>query len=327
MRASLPKYLPFVLISFVGINGIFFLLRNNVKFAYTLHSSIAQLYPAEPAAGDINKWTDYNNKYTAEEIRVGTDIINSRLRIDTILGEYEKAIAIGKWLKKSFSKQEGYPSATLGNLSPLHQYILLINKKNEKLWCSHYQAMFGFYCTLAGIKNRYVEVVPIEGAQKAGYHEVNEIYLTASQSWVMIDVTRNILSVKQQQKLLTAAGYYRQLINGKMDTLAYLQYNNITKSLADSQAVATGDVYFNQYYALRYYYTMDLGTVYSVKNKVKRYFFGNPWFEIYDPVRKHSNFLFRIRQTAAVLLLASVLLAGYFFLATRRSDNTYLHIS
>ncbi len=309
MKGSIIKWVFIVFAISLVVNTIILLQRGKGNFEYTKYASIKELYTSDSSAASREKWNSFNKRYSSEEIKAGIEILNSQLQIDTLKTDYEKIVAIASWLKAKFSAQEGYPLPQLGAQTPLQQYKQLDKIRTEKLWCSHYQAIFGFYCTLAKIENRYVELVPVRGYNKAGFHEINEVYLPQIKQWVMVDVTRNLLVVKQQNKLLTAAEYYTQVNSIDSKQVIVTKWNKNEKRVIDSSATIKQEDYFNKNYAIRYYYTMNLEEVYSLKKNIKRYVLGNPWYEMYDPYTTNKNSYFRLRQLFILLsFLSGVLL-------------------
>ena len=165
------------------------------------------------------------------------------------------------------------------------------------LWCGHFQRMFGFFCTAAGLQNRYVEIVPVKGSVNVGYHEVNEVYLPGTKKWVMVDITRNFFLISKNNQALSAAGYLNYRLQEQPETLLITCFDSdsiLTKSLPMEKF--STDIYFNKNYLLRYYLNLNLSEVYSPAQKFKRYIFPDPWYEIYSPGLSHSDLFFRIKQ-------------------------------
>jgi len=185
----------------------------------------------------------------------------------------------------------------------------LTANRERHLWCGHFQRMFGFFCTAAGLQNRYIEIVPVTDSVNAGYHEVNEVYLPSTKKWVMVDITRNYFLISKYDQPLSAAGYLDYRLQGPDENLVITCFDSDTiLARALSKEKFPTDIYFNKNYFLRYYLNLDLSEVYSPVQKIKRYILSDPWYEIYSPAMSHSNFLFRVKQFFFFGFLVSVLM-------------------
>jgi hypothetical protein len=125
----------------------------------------------------------------------------------------------------------------------------------------------------------------------------------------MVDVTRNRALIKNDSQVLSAADYFDYQLNHPTNPLLITRSTGLLLT-ADSlyEGPALTERYFNSNYKLRYYRIMYAPNVYKPITKIKRYIFGDPWYEMYDPVHPHSNFLFRIRQFFFFALVAFLLL-------------------
>ena len=291
-----PKWLLVTMMLFIIANVFIFINRNN-KFEYVKYSDITELYPQEPGTSFLNKWHRYNENFSRAELDQGIILLNKQTGIDTVPDEKNKVIRIAGWLYQSFYQQQGIPDAHLSKLTPFQQYNYLKKHPEKRLWCGHFQRMFGFFCTAAGLQNRYVEIVPVQDSVNAGYHEVNEVYLPGTKKWVMTDVTRNFLLISKNDQLLSAAGYLNYRLHELPENLLITCFDSdtiLTKSLLKGKF--STDIYFNRNYFLRYYLNLNLSEVYSPVQRFKRYIWGDPWYEIYSPGLSHSNLFFRIKQ-------------------------------
>lgn len=288
------KYLPFVLLLFIAGN-IFIFFSRDVGFEFVKYSSEKNLYPLDSGSSSFQKWTKYNTRFSQEELAQGLQLVIQFE--DSASTDSGKAVSIAAWLYNSFKKRIGAPDDSVERLSPLLKYKYLLANPAKQLWCGQFQQIFGFFCTAAGLKNRYVELVPRKGEKNVGYHEVNEVWFSELQKWVMVDVTRNMFLINKQGKVLSAAQYLDYNIHDKFESLSI--------SCVDSTLIGpliirgkdySYDEYFNVNYSLRYYLTMNLSDVYTTFQKLKRYFTPHPWFEMYEPGSNHSNLYFRIKQ-------------------------------
>jgi hypothetical protein len=289
-----PKFLLTATIIFLTGNLLIFINRNK-GFEYKKVSSLKELYPSNPDNSFLNKWIRYNLRFSSAELNQGLTLLNKTIRIDTISNEERKIICIGGWLYNSFRKQVGIPDDSMAKLSPLQQYHYLLIHKEKQLWCGNFQGMFGFFCAAVMLPNRYVEIAPMNN--NTDTHEVNEVYLSKIKKWVMIDVTRNFLLIRKNDQLFSTAEYLEYKLQHHEDGLFFSSADTSSvNKFYISPEINSADVYFNENHFLRYYHTLDLSKVYAFWPKIKRYFLAEPWYEMYVPGNRHSNFLFRVKQ-------------------------------
>lgn len=293
---KIPGKLQFIITLLLGTVNLLFFFTRDSGFGYVKYSGTEELYPPDPGKSFFDKWSRVNQNFSRKELKEGLYLLHQFTGIDTMNADENKAVSIAAWLAKSFQRQVGVPADSVKRLSPLLQYNSLVVDKIGQLDCGQFQKMFGFFCTAAGLKNRYVEAVP-GSATYSGYHEINEVYLSKIKKWAMIDVTRNFLLISKNNQVLSAAEYMQYRLQEepgtffitRFDTASRKEQNVLANSLPD-------DEYFNKNYALRYYLNTNLTEVYSLAQKIKRYVFGEPWYEMFKPGNRHTNFLFRIRQ-------------------------------
>lgn len=296
------------LILCAGANLFIFINRNR-GFEYRKFSNIDELYSPHADNNFLKRWTKPNERFTDAELQAGISLLKHEISIDTFQDEESKVIAIAGFLAHSFFRQLGAPSDSLSRLSPLQQYQYLARNKSAGLWCGHFQAMFGFFCTAMGLSNRYIELVPVNNDIPRDIHEVNEVYLAKAKNWVMVDVTRNILLVRGKGHILSAAQYLDLGMQAWDDTLEFVRPDTTAgKGVVAIRQFSSRDNYFNKNYLLRYYIETDLSKVYAPQEKIKRYILAHPWYEQYDPGNQHSNFLFRVKQGFIFLFFGLLLL-------------------
>ena len=315
------KTLLLVTLLFAVVNGIIFFNRNN-GFEYTRYTTHSRLYPANPGPSFFHKWNRYNQRFSTKELEQGLILLNRYTGIDTVAAEENKVIRIGAWLYKTFQQQVGKPGDSLSGLTPLALYTSLAANKSKLLWCGQFQAMVGFFCTAAGLTNRYVEIVPVGKGSNDGYHEVNEVWLTGIKKWVMTDATRNFLLVSKDNVALSAAEYLDYRLEEKPGSFLITRYNASINGTDTGLYDAPADNYFNKNYALRYYLTTNLAEVYTPVERLKRYILADPWYEMYRPGFRGSSFLFRVKQFFFFGFLLWVLfLAAYWLFSGKRSNE------
>jgi hypothetical protein len=315
------KVLFIITLLFAAANIFIFLNRNN-GFEYIKYSGIRDLYPASPDNSFLNKWNNHNKKFSKEELNEGLLLLNQFIKIDSITTDKKKVISIAAWLFKSFDKQLGTPADSLSRLAPLFQYRSLIAHKEKQLWCGQFQAMFGFFCTAAGLKNRYVEIVPVRAGHHAGIHEINEVWVNEIKQWVMADVTRNFLLINKDSQSLSAAEYLDYRCQNQLQSFLITRFDTALNAVQSVRIESSSvDNYFNNNYALRYYLNKSLSEVYTPAQKAKRYFLADPWYEMYSPGSGHSNFLFRVKQFFVFGFLVFLLLLLLRTIKYRKQKN------
>jgi hypothetical protein len=313
------KKLLFAITVLFIIANVFVFIRRNKGFEYVRYSDTDKLYPADPDNSFLKKWNGYNEKFSKTELLQGLSVLNETIGVDTISNEEDKAISIAGWLHTSFYRQLGNPDNSLSNLNPIQQYRYLQIHKERQLWCGHYQAMFGFFCTAAGLQNRYIEITPKKNSPNDSYHEINEVYLPRIKKWMMVDATRNFLSIKKEGQVFSASGYFDYMLNKQISPIFITSVDSHSVFIQQKRAGELfEDKYFNDNHALRYYLSMDLSRVYGIGSKIKRYVFGESWYEMYDPKNHHSNYLFRIRQFLFFGLIAEFLLLVLSIIRNKR---------
>ena len=295
----------FSLLILLIINIVIGLNRNN-GFNYTANYSLDELYPSVCNESCLNKWTFHDKQYSNTDIELGKKFLKDYIRIDSEENTEEKIKLIGGSLYSALHNQSGIPGGLIRSLEPFQQLELLLKDTSQKLWCGNYQAIFGFLSTAAGLENRYVEVTSSEN----NTHEVNEIFSSTYNKWIMVDVTRNNIFIIKESLPLSTAEYLNMQSKGQPVDL-YIVKDKVDKSVSFDTVLreaGKSDEYFTNNALLRYYLEMDLKKIYSVPAKIKRYIIAAPWFVVYDPKNKQDNTLFRVRQFFIAAFCISFLL-------------------
>jgi len=304
MRRSFRLIFSLLLI-LTSVNILIFVFRDK-GFEYVKYADKSELYSSDIDSAYLKKWDSERKKFSQAQLAKGYQLLKDSLGIDTIYSEIDKVRKIASLLFEVFSSQIGIPQDSLNRMDALEQYIYLLENRDKQLWCGHFQQMFGFFIMSAGFVNRYVELVPRKNVP-VDFHEVNEVYLPGNKSWIMVDVTRNRLITFEHGKMLSAAEYWELKQAKEQQTIQVIAGDSVIIEHA------TPDHYFNKNYFLRYYHSMDLKAVYSIKEKLKRYIWQDSWYQNYDPQHRHSNLLFRIKQLALFLWIASLILILLLF--------------
>jgi hypothetical protein len=294
-----------VILAFVNI--LIFIFRNK-GFEYVRYSDKEELYAVNPDSSFFRKWSAENERFSYEQLYSGVKLLKDSIGLDSIKDDRTKMIKTAAWIFRRFRFQVGQPEDTLNKLDPLQQYHYLNSHPDKKLWCGHFQRMFGFFITSAGLINRYVEIVPKKIDSMPDFHEVNEVYLKEENIWIMVDVTRNFLMIRANEKPLSAAEYFDFRLEEKPGRLFFIKAGLGELTYIDSLKQSDSlDKYFNRDYLLRYYHSMDLSKVYATQKKMKRYILPDPWYEMYDPLNRHSNILFTVKQFLFIGMLLTFL--------------------
>ncbi|MDZ4796490.1 MAG: hypothetical protein SGI83_19645 [Bacteroidota bacterium] len=296
----------------LSINILIFLFRDH-GFEYR-HFLAASLNEKACDEACIRKWTKPNSNYPAKDLAEARGILQQYIQIDSIKSEENKLIAIGGWLRDELAKQTGLMNDSVNALPALQQYYCFKSNATYSYDCGNIQTLFSFFCTAAQLYCRNFQNIQLPTDNLApDSHVANEIYLKDYQKWVLSDPFQNHLLVKKNNIPLSAAEYLDYNIAGGKDTVCFIE-QAAGRTFADTVTYAgfKKDTYFNKNYILHFYKDRANPEVYSVRNKLKRYFWPYSWYEIYTPQQKNTNFLFRIKQGAALLL------AGWsLFLLTR----------
>lgn len=295
------------------INAGIFLYRNH-GFEYK------DYFPSSAAATDdfdesgIRKWTEPNSNFLPAELTEAYKLLQQNINIDNIQPNENKLIAIGAWLRNGLNDQKGVISDSLEALSPLKQYYCFKEKNQFNFDCGNFQAIYSLFCASIKLPCRNLQNIQLTAdSLEADSHVTIEVYLKEYKKWVLTDAYQNHLLIKKKSTPLSAAEYLDYNIAAGKDTLS------IVKQFGGKIFIDTApptrfkeDFYFNKNYILYFYKQTDSKQIYSLHNKVKRYFLADSWYKIYAPQQKRTILLFRIKQ-----LFAFALAVWIIFIFTR----------
>lgn len=305
----------FASIALIIINGLFFIYREK-GFNFKKYFNNTEIV-CNPDC--IEKWTYPNAHHSSEVLAAGRKILQQKISIDKIQDDENKVIALSAWLNKKFSNHPDYLSIddSIQSLLPLQQYYYFNGSKQFNLDCGYFQTLFAFFCTSISIPCRNIQNIQIpSGSLQTDSHVMNEVYLKKYKKWVLTDPYQNhLLILSKKDTPLSASEYLDYNIGGGKDTVHIVnQSEDGIQLFAMAPSNFKPDLYFNKNYKLFYYKETNLSFVYSVSEKIKRYVLPYSWYEIYSPLEKKNNLLFRVRQFFLFLLIgwAIFIIIGYF---------------
>ena len=282
----------FIFLSLTVANIIVFIFRD--RFNYQPFANYNALYaPCNESCSQ--KWKQYADDYSSE-LKEGKRITDSVVNMYSLTSD--KVIAIESFLYRKFHKQMGTPGLDLMNLSPLNQFEKLSSSDSIRLWCGNFAHMLSLFCWSQGIVTRNVEL------QHTGdKHLLNECYLPESKSWMMADITSNLLAVTGPDEKYHNVISFKESLKGKPKV-------NVKQSVGkDSlQTLPLPSVkILSQYKAddpVNFYHYTDNKKSYSTAEKIKRYFLPMSWYETYE-LKSTGNLTFYLKEILIFLWLVS----------------------
>ena len=150
----------YIVVILLLINAVLFIFRNS-GFEYREFSTPAHLCSPKEATSSVKKWNRPNENFSAVEINEGTELLKKETNAFTTNKTEDRAVIIAGWLYHYFKPYAtGRPLAFMDSLTPLQQFYAVLQNRSP-VWCGNFQAAYGFFCTAAGIKNRYIQLVDI----------------------------------------------------------------------------------------------------------------------------------------------------------------------
>jgi len=131
--------------------------------------------------------------------------INARIPFSPGMDEFEKAIAIGRYLRENIVGGKG-----LGLPSEITLEEMLAGRGGV---CSDFAQIFNLFCFINGIKVREWGCVDTFYKSRFG-HSFNEIYSQKHKKWIAIDIHKSIV-FKNKGRLLSAIELFLFLRLGK----------------------------------------------------------------------------------------------------------------
>lgn len=305
---------PLILFIILGAANIFFFLQRNRMGNYVKKVSYEQLYASSNnKPGDLIKWNKSLAFYPADEIQKSQQLSSIQAGIEDGDITLVKMVKIGSWLSALLNKcPRGEPESYLAAVAPSEQ-LKIYAKANTRVWCGSYAGLFSFFCATNNITTRNVELVI-----KGNHHVVNECFVPEIGKWVMTDLTYNVLYVKDLD------GNFLNLLDViDYQTNKYLNVPKLTfapdndSSIQHAQTPTEWDVYMSDKANLYYYYSINVTTVYSSKEKIKRYLLPVSWYELYTKDRINNSW-FYLRQFLLVFWTIVLIFIVINFLRKKR---------
>jgi hypothetical protein len=266
-----------------------FAFRDN--FSYKPYSGYTSLYGACSESCE-KKWKQYADDYSFElkEAKQITDPIVQRFARTS-----DKVIAIELFLYRRFHNQLGLPAPTIQQSSPLIQFKKLSASDTEQLWCGNFAQMLSLFCWSQGIVTRNIELL-----HAGDHHVVNECYLPETKSWMMADITTNLLGVTDQNKNLLNLILFKASLKTNA-RLSVMQADSLQLVKAELKIGRIA----KQYLAddpINFYHYLDNRKAYTLSKKIKRYFLPVSWYETYE-YKKAGNLAFYLKEIFIFLWL------------------------
>ncbi len=235
------------------------------------------------------------NDYPPEEFTEVKKIMDSVLK-DSLSG-FDRVLQTGSFLYEKFHRQLGTPSAELPPLSPLQQFKLLSADTTQKLWCGQFAAMFSYFAWSQDIASRYIEMM-----KPGDRHVLNEAYIPELGRWVMVDLTNNLLALRNRNGAFLDLPAVQDSASVKAKISVYRSIEQ--DAVSDLVNAAELPDYYQQKWPLHYHHRISNESIYRFNEKIKRYFVPSSWYEIFDD-KGGNNDLFQVKRVLFALWLLS----------------------
>ncbi len=285
MRRS--KLLLYLLLLLTLLNVVVFIYRDS--FAYRSFAGRTDLY-APCTTPCEEKWGAFVRDYPDEELAEARRISDSI--VDGAKEPAKKLLLLAHFLYEQFHAQEGQPSVSLLQASPLQQFHRLRASKTEALWCGNYASMLAYFSWAQGIPSRVVAI-----ARPGDQHILNECYLEGMGRWVLVDVTSN------QLLLADRSGRLLDFQEAKSMLAAGSGLTAITSS-GEAKPISAATPVVRNYYladaANIYFHRVDNQSVYRASEKLRRYLLPVSWYDIYGSA-PGGNILYWLKVSGLVI--------------------------
>jgi uncharacterized membrane protein len=260
----------------------------------------------------VYKWRDPFDYMDPAEMKVIKEIITDSLSINTGDSTTLKIKKIGNYIYQAIKNNMGVPADSLAKYSVYRQFCLA-RSGNAKIWCGNITDIFHLFATNAGIICRNIGITGWKSGFSFGNHSMNECYIPETGEWAAVDITQNILLIKNKEgKLINAVNLY-QLKN-------LHQTGSLEIYISGDSSIITGNYtdpyrkYLWKENNILFPHPYNPKTLYSFSTKLKRYFNEDPWLEIYSENITYANdkFYVKIFLFYSWLLLGLLILLLYF---------------
>lgn len=167
-----------------------------------LNKEVILLYSSLPVINyklfPVSKWTGLPRSVSNADKKEVDGILKNEIGITKELSSLEKVKRIGQFLLKKMRRNEGSPSDTIKNLTPLRQYKLVC-ENNDTLDCAIWTDIFFLFANCAGIPTRRIGVGGSMDNIAVSGHVFNECYIPEQQRWAFVDLTSRKLMVVDEK--------------------------------------------------------------------------------------------------------------------------------
>lgn len=229
-----------------------------------------------------------------------------------------KIKVIGEYIYRSINKQIGVPADSLNNYS-VYQQFCSARDGRAKIWCGNITDIFHLFATKAGIVCRNLGVAGRKNDFRLGDHSMNECYLPESGEWAYVDITQNILLLKDSMgRYLNTVDLYQ--LKKQRHANGLIQVSVSDSSIIESSYADADRKYVWKENKLLFPYPYNPKTLYSFFNKLRRYVGAHPWLAVYSENYQYNNYHFYLKSFLfhAWLLLLLIMLVLYLFTKKRK---------
>lgn len=285
----MKKKIRYLFLILCALNIAVFVFRDS--FQYKPFASYADLY-GRCSESCIASWKGSAARYSQEEREQGRRILDSMVQKNS---RTTVAIAtdIASFLYRQFHAQIGLPDSIMQIAAPLEQYRQLSRNPGRQLWCGNFGTMFFYFCWMADIPCRAIEIVA-----DGDHHIVNEFFDEQTGRWVFADAMSDLCAIKDER------GNYLNLVDFIKAVDGPGKRNGLLTGTEGKQVSST---YYRNSSILYFFHDFDKEKVYSLPEKLLRYFLPVSWYEVYT-TEPGSNSLFYAKLTLFVCWLLCLVL-------------------
>ncbi|MBI2729994.1 MAG: hypothetical protein HYX40_04455 [Sphingobacteriales bacterium] len=256
----------------------------------------------------VNKWRDELEYIEATEQSIVKKIITDSLHLKENDSTAVKIKIIGSYIFNAIKNNMGVPADSLKNYS-VYQQFSLAKEGRANIWCGNITDIFHLFATNAGMVCRKIGISGNKDAFRLGDHSLNECYIPETGEWAYIDITQNILLLKDSKgRYLNTADLYQ--LKKQQQTGNILQLSVGDSSVIETNYTEADKKYIWQQNEILYPHPYNPKTLYSFSNKFQRYAGVHPWLEVYNENRRYDNHRFYLKS----FLLHSWILLGLIIL-------------
>ena len=291
--------------------------------ASSIYTNYEIRYCSEPfITGDsntINKWKDPLDYTDATEIKTVKQLLTDSFHIKPADSTVNKIKIIGSYIYQSIKQNMGVPADSLANYSTYKQFCL-VKEGKAKIWCGNITDIFHLFATNAGIICRNIGLSGKREVFTLGDHAFNECFIPETGEWALVDLTQNILLLKDSDgKFLNTVNLYQLKKLNQTDNIT--MYSSGDSSIINGGYSNPDKKYLWQENEILYPHPNNPRTLYSFFNKFQRYAGVHPWLEVYNENHHYDNHLFYLKSFLlhAWILLGLIILVLYLF--TKKSKT------